>query len=94
MKDGQYKPGTRWCNKCRNEAPKRFKNWPQLEEKIVEVCFIIRYMYPFLMLLYLGNAGENGLIFHIYYVSGQVLFSQQIFVSCHNLRIVAVLYFV
>ena len=42
-----YKPGTRWCNKCRNEAPKRFKNWPQLEEKIVEVCFSIRYVSIF-----------------------------------------------
>ena len=34
-----YNPGTRWCNKCSKEAPKRFKNWPQLEEDISEVCF-------------------------------------------------------
>ena len=34
-----YNPGTRWCNKCSKEAPKRFKNWPQLEEEISEVCF-------------------------------------------------------
>ena len=37
-----YKPGTRWCNKCRTEAPKRFKNWPQLEEELTEVCSIIK----------------------------------------------------
>ena len=34
-----YKPGTRWCNKCRMEAPKIFQNWPQPEE-FMEVRFI------------------------------------------------------
>ena len=34
-----YNPGTCWCNKCSKEAPKRFKNWPHLEEEISEVCF-------------------------------------------------------
>ena len=34
-----YKPGTR-CNKCRKEAPKRFKNWLQLEEELTKVCSI------------------------------------------------------
>lgn len=28
----EYKPGTRWCNKCRTEAPKRLRNWPRPEE--------------------------------------------------------------
>lgn len=27
-----YKPGTRWCNKCRTEAPGKIENWPLLEE--------------------------------------------------------------
>lgn len=53
-----YQPGTRWRNKCRNEVLKRFKDWPQLEEKITEVRCITRYMYPVLTILYLRNAGE------------------------------------
>ena len=61
-----YQPGTRWCNKCRNEAPKRFKNWPQLEEKITEVCCITKYMYPVLTILYLRNAGE--ILFTVIYL--------------------------
>ena len=28
-----YQPGTRWCNKCRSEAPKRIQNWPKNDEK-------------------------------------------------------------
>ena len=40
-----YKPGTRWCNKCRTIAPKRLTNWPQLEGKLTEVCFIIQYPF-------------------------------------------------
>ena len=27
-----YSPGTRWCNKCRTEAPKRIQNWPTNDE--------------------------------------------------------------
>lgn len=53
----------------------------------------MKYMYQVLMILYLRNAGENVFIFHIYHVSQQQLFSKQIFVSCHNLRLVAVLFF-
>ena len=53
-----YQPGIHWCNKCRNEAPKRFKNWPQLEEKITEVCCNTKYIYPVLTILYLRNTGE------------------------------------
>lgn len=29
----KYKPGTRWCNKCRDEAPKKLKNWPEPHEE-------------------------------------------------------------
>ena len=73
-----YKPGTRCCNKCRNEAPKRFKNWPQLEEEITKVCFIIKY--PILITLYFRKleAGENKILnFHVYCF----------FVSCHNFEL-------
>ena len=27
-----YQPGTRWCNKCRSEAPQRIQNWPKSDK--------------------------------------------------------------
>ena len=27
-----YQPGTRWCNKCQSEAPKRIQKWPKKDE--------------------------------------------------------------
>ena len=47
-----YKPGTRWCNKCRTEAPKRFKNWPQLEEESTEVSLFYYIKMSISMILY------------------------------------------
>ena len=49
-----YNPGTRWCNKCSKEAPKRFKNWPQLEEEISEVCFNDTVLKIVLIFTFLG----------------------------------------
>ena len=35
-----YQPGTRWCNKCRSEAPQRIQNWPKSDksENIATKC--------------------------------------------------------
>lgn len=49
QKSSTYRPGTRWCNLCRAEAHKRFKNWPLLGGELNEVCIIIKCLFKLIL---------------------------------------------
>lgn len=49
QKSSTYRPETRWCNLCRAEADKRFKNWPLLEEELNEVCITIKCLFQLIL---------------------------------------------